>query len=166
MKTNMPAIFREYMALERLRTSADGIPVSDFQRWRQLKKSLNRHFRPDEAHRNEDQRESVRVPLKLRVGFETYGEIRDCLMTNLSRGGLFIATTAPLPQGSKLQIRIQIGESGQEIELQGEVASHNSGPGLLSEELGMGVKFVKCSEEQEKAVDDLYERTLQRAIQG
>ena len=166
MSTNMPAIFREYMALERIRSGDDGIPVAEFQRWCQLKKMLNRHFRPDLADRHEDQRGSVRVPLKLRVGFETYGEARECLMTNLSRGGLFIATSAPLPQGSKLQIWIRIEESSQEIELQGEVASHNSGPGLLSEEVGMGIKFVGCTEEQEKAIDDLYERGMQRAIQS
>jgi len=166
MNTNMPAIFREYMVLERLRSSADGIPVADYQRWCQLKKVLNNHFRPDLADRHEDQRESVRVPFKLRVGFETYGEIRECLMTNLSRGGLFIATTDPLPHGSKLQIWLRIEEGSQEIELQAEVASLNSGPGLLSDEVGMGVRFVNCNEEQEKAIDDLYERAMQRAIQS
>ena len=166
MTTNMPAIFREYMALERTRSSADGIAVSEFQRWCQLKKLLNRHFQPDLNDRHEDRRESVRVPVKLRVGFETYGEIRECLMTNLSRGGLFIATSAPLPHGAKLQVWIRIEESDHEIELQGEVASHNSGPGLLSDELGMGIKFVGKDEEQGKAIDDLYERALRQAIGG
>ena len=106
----------------------------------------------------------MRVPVRLRMGFESYGEIRESLMTNLSRGGLFIATPSPLPLGSTLQLRIRIEESEQEIEIEGEVASLNSGPGLLEEELGMGVKFVRLDEEQTKAVDDLYERASRKAL--
>jgi len=164
MSPNMPAVFREYMMLERMRTSEDGMSVRELQRWAALKKLLNKHFQPGVKDRDEDRRGSVRVPLKLRIGFETYGEIRECLMTNLSRGGVFISTPSPLPLGTSLQIWIRIEESGQELEISGEVASHNSGPGLLTEELGMGVRFVRMTEEQEKAVDNLYERTLRRAV--
>ncbi len=41
-----------------------------------------------------DRRGSVRVPVKLRVGFATYGELRESLMTNLSRGGLFVSRSS------------------------------------------------------------------------
>lgn len=166
MTPNMPAVFREYMNLERLRSSSEGISVAEYQRWMSLKRILNRHFQPDLLDHHNDRRDSVRVPARLRVGFETYGEIRDSLMTNLSRRGVFIATTDPLPLGSKMQVWIRIEESGQEVEVEGEVASNNSGPGLLSDELGMGIKFVHMTEEQEKAVDNLYERSLRRAIEA
>jgi len=46
------------------------------------------------------------------------------------------------------------------------VASHNSGPGLLTEEEGMGIRFVHLSEEQGEVVDQLYQRCLQKAIAG
>lgn len=164
MITNMPALFREYMALERRRIDSEGISVAEYQRWRQLKRLLNRYFQPDLPDEAADQRDSVRVPARLRVGFETYGEIRECLMSNLSRGGVFIATSDPLPMGSVLSLWIRIAESGQEIEVEGEVASHNSGPGLLSEELGMGIRFIHVSAEQEKQLDNLYERALLRAL--
>ncbi len=165
MHPNMPEIFREYMSLERRRASADGVTVAEYQRWVDLKRLLNRHFQPDIRDVHEDRRKSVRVPSKLRLAFETYGELRECLMSNLSRGGLFIVTTDPLPLGSVLKIWISIAESGQEIEVEGEVASHNSGPGLLSEELGMGIRFIRLSEEQEKAIDNLYEHSLRVAIE-
>ncbi len=165
MDPNMPAIFREYMSLERRRASSDGVTVAEYQRWVDLKRLLNRYFQPDIRDVHEDRRKSVRVPSKLRLAFETYGELRECLMSNLSRGGLFIVTTDPLPMGATLKIWISIAESGQEIEVEGEVASHNSGPGLLSEELGMGIRFIRLSEEQEKAIDNLYEHSLRVAIE-
>jgi len=166
MVRNLPALFREYMLLEGRKTATEGMTVADYQRWTQVKRVLNQHFQPGVQESHADRRESVRVPLRLRMGFQSYGEIRETLMTNLSRGGIFIATQSPLPLGSILRVRIRIEESGQEIDLAGEVASHNAGPGLLSEELGMGVKFCKMMPEQEKAVDDLYERSLRRAIEG
>jgi uncharacterized protein (TIGR02266 family) len=165
MVRNMPALFREYMNLERRRDAAEGMTVREFQRWMFLKRTLNRHFQPGVQDSQVDRRDSVRVPVRLHMGFQSYGEIRETLMTNLSRGGIFIATELPLPLGSSLHVWIRIEESGQEIDIEGEVASHNSGPGLLSEELGMGVKFVRMTPEQEKAVDNLYERTLRRAIE-
>jgi len=85
-------------------------------------------------------------------------------MTNVSRGGVFISTPEPLPLGAKLRLRIRIEETDEVLDLQGEVASLNSGPGLMTEELGMGIKFIRLSEEEEKAVDNLYERSLRRAL--
>ena len=165
MVRNMAGLFREFMALERRQASDDGFSMSDYQRWMDLKRILNRHFQPGLKERHADRRESIRVPVKLRLGFDSYGDMRECLMTNLSRGGLFISTASPLPLGSKLRLWIKVGESGDEVDLEGEVASHNSGPGLLTEECGMGVKFVRLSEEQEKAVENLFERSLRQAIE-
>ena len=162
---NLPAAFREYMVLERRRASEEGITLLDWQRWVQLKRILDRQFQ-SEIHGNaSDRREdSVRVPTRIRVGFESYGEIRESLMTNVSRGGLFITTPAPLPLGTKLRVQIRIAESQDVLDLQGEVAWQNSGPGLVSEELGMGIQLVRLTPEEEKAVDNLYERSLRKAI--
>lgn len=165
MLLNLPAAFREYMALERRRASDEGITVSDWQRWVQLKRILDRQFHAELNDPSSDRREdSVRVPTRLRVGFESYGEIRESLMTNVSRGGLFITTPDPLPLGTKIRVQIRIEEAGDVIDVQGEVAWQNSGPGLVSEELGMGIQFVRLTPEEEKAVDNLYEQSLRKAI--
>jgi uncharacterized protein (TIGR02266 family) len=165
MVRNMAGLFREYMALEHRRESDDGMSVADYQRWMDLKRTLNRHFQPELTKRNADRRDSIRVPVKLRLSFSSLGAIRQCLMTNVSRGGVFVSTATPLPLGTKIRLWIQVGDSGEEIEVEGEVASHNAGPGLLSDETGMGVRFVHLSEEQAKAVDNLYEHNLMRVIQ-
>jgi type IV pilus assembly protein PilZ len=165
MPKNMPAAFREYMTLERRRASEDGMTVADLQRWTQLKRVLNKHFQPGVQDTHSDRRDSIRVPARLRVGFKSYGEIRESLMTNMSRGGLFISTPEPLPLGTRLRVQLRIEESNDVIDLPAVVASRNSGPGLMSEELGMGVKFVQLSPDEEKALDNLYERALRRAIE-
>lgn len=165
MSKNMPAAFLEYMTFERRRASEEGMTVADLQRWTQLKRVLNKYFQPGVQDANSDRRNSIRVPARLRVGFKSCGEIRESLMTNMSRGGLFISTPEPLPLGTTLRVQVRIEESNDVIDLQGEVASHNAGPGLMSEELGMGVKFIQLSPDEEKALDDLYERALRRAIE-
>lgn len=165
MPRNMPAAFREYMVLERLRASEEGISVADWQRLGELKSLLDQQFQQQNQSSDRNrQRDSVRVPTRLRVGFESYGEIRESLMTNVSRGGLFIATASPLPLGTRMRIRICIEETGDVVDVEGEVAWHNMGPGLVSEEQGMGVQFVRLTEEEEKAVDNLYEGSLRKAI--
>lgn len=165
MPRNLPAAFREYMMLERRRSSEEGITVLEWQRWVQLKRVLDRQFDQEGKSTIPDRRaDSVRVPTRLRVGFESYGEVRESLMTNFSRGGVFISTPSPLPLGTKMRIQIRIGESDDVVDVQGEVAWHNMGPGLQTEEQGMGVQFVRLTEEEEKAVDNLYERSLHKAI--
>ena len=164
MNPNMPAAFREYMTLERVRSGEQEISVAEYQRWLQLKRVLNRHFQPGVQDSHEDRRESVRVPARLRVAFQSDGEIRESLMQNISRGGLFISTTEPLPLGTKVEIRVHTEESGENIDVKAEVASHIAGPGLMNEDLGMGVRFIELNESQAKAIDELYEHSLRQAI--
>lgn len=165
MLPNLPATFREYMLLERRRASEEGITVSDWQRWVQLKRILDRQFKQEGHESSADRREdSVRVPTRLRVGFESYGEIRESLMTNVSRGGLFISTQSPLPLGTKIRVQIRIEETGDVVDVPGEVAWHNMGPDLETEARGMGVQFVRLTPEEEKAIEDLYERALRKAM--
>ena len=164
MNPNMPAAFREYMTLERARSGEQEISVAEYQRWLQLKRVLNRHFQPGVQDSHEDRRESVRVPARLRAAFQSNGEIRESLMQNISRGGLFISTTEPLPLGTKVEIRVHTEESGENIDVKAEVASHIAGPGLMNEDLGMGVRFIELNESQAKAIDELYEHSLRRAI--
>ena len=164
MNPNMPAAFREYMTLERARSGEQEISVAEYQRWLQLKRVLNRHFQPGVQDSHEDRRESVRVPARLRVAFQSDGEIRESLMQNISRGGLFISTTEPLPFGTKVEIRVHTEESGENIDVKAEVASHIAGPGLMNEDLGMGVRFIELNESQAKAIDELYEHSLRQAI--
>jgi uncharacterized protein (TIGR02266 family) len=94
--------------------------------------------------------------------FQTAGELRRCLLTNLSRGGVFVSTAAPPPIGTMLRLRIEVAESGLQIEVDGEVVSTNVGNNFDTQQVGMGVRFVEPSPEAQRALDQLYEHALDR----
>lgn len=151
------------MRLQRKR-DAEGLSVSELEMWHSLKRALNRRFQPDLEETAEDRRESVRLPSRIRLEYESYGEIAPCLMTSLSRGGVFVATPTPLPIGTKITLWIVIEEREGSIEVPGEVVSHNLAADLGSEARGMGVRFGTLSDEQQRAIDEVYRRAANRAL--
>jgi len=163
--SDMPGLLRAYLALDE-RRRADGLSPIDMARWAQFKGALNRHFQPDLNEQHARSRESVRVPLDLNVNFESRGEIRKCLMKNLSAGGIFVATESPLPLGTPFNVRIRIERTGEEIELPGEVVSVGASANLAKEEHGMGVRFVNLNQAQLEQVTEFSEQTMKKAIGG
>jgi uncharacterized protein (TIGR02266 family) len=161
--SDMPGLLRAYLALDK-RRKAGGLSPTDMARWSQLKGALNRHFQPDVKEQHARSRESVRIPLDLNVNFESRGEVRKCLMKNLSTGGIFVATESPLPLGTPFNVRIHIERTGEEIELPGEVVSVGASADLAEEEHGMGIRFVHLTEAQIKLVAEFSEDAMKKAI--
>ncbi|HXV36971.1 MAG TPA: TIGR02266 family protein [Myxococcota bacterium] len=162
---DMPGLLRAYLALDK-RRKAGGLSPEEAARWSQLKATLNRHFQPGVADQHAMRRESVRVPLELNVDFESRGEIGRCLMTNLSAGGLFVATDAPLPIGTPFNLHIRVEKTGELLELPGEVVSMNVSANLASPERGMGIRFLNLDDRQRAQVAELYEAAMSKAIGG
>jgi uncharacterized protein (TIGR02266 family) len=162
---NMPAVFREYKRLDSMR-NGPGLSVQELERWTQLKRILTSHFTPAAGPKIAAKRTSLRVPTRLRVSFESFGELRNCLMTNISHGGLFIATDDPLEVGSKIRLRLKIEATGQDVELEGSVAVVNAGADMCSTERGMGIRFEKLSPEQEALIQEICGRALDQQTAG
>ncbi len=163
--SDMPGLLRAYLALDQ-RRKAGGLSPSELARWSQLKAALNRHFQPDLHEKHAQSRASVRVPLSLNVDFESRGEVRKCMMKNLSAGGIFVATDSPLPIGTPFNVRIRIEKAGEQIELPGEVVSVGASADLSHDQHGMGIRFLNLSEEQQKQVAELSEQAMRKAIEG
>jgi uncharacterized protein (TIGR02266 family) len=163
--SNMPGLLRAFLALDK-RRKAGGLSPTDMVRWSQFKNALNRHFEPGVNEQHARNRDSVRVPLDLNVDFESRGEVRKCMMKNLSAGGIFVATEWPLPLGTPFNVRIRIERTGEEIELPGEVVSVGASANLAEEKHGMGIRFVHLDEAQCKQVDELSEQAMKKAIEG
>ena len=155
------ARFREFIHLDRKRAAA-GLTTAEMERWTQLKRAFTKRLTPDAKNRA-DRRESMRVPVKLKVAFETVGALRDSYMTDFSRGGVFIATETPAEIGTSITLRIRIGETGDDVEVPGVVVTQNLGPGLQSTQRGMGVRFSEMPASVRKRIDDLYEQSLREA---
>ncbi len=152
------ARFREYAQLERKRAGG-GLTSEELERWTLLKRALNRNFSPELSDGRADQRTSVRVPSRLKVSFGSHAKLRDSRMTNISRGGLFIATKDPFEIGTRFELQIHVEESGSVLEVPVQVVCQNVGPDFQADS-GMGVRFLDLDPEQEKRLLDLYEKSL------
>jgi len=159
------AALREYIRLER-KSGAEGLAPDELRRFMHLKRQLSQRFAPGLSDEHADRRASVRVPARLRVAFHSKGELRQSLLTNLSRGGLFVETDHLLRIGTRMDLLIRIEEGDETLQIPVEVVSHNVGPQMKGGRRGMGVSFLPLSPEEQKRIDDLYERSLRRAASG
>jgi uncharacterized protein (TIGR02266 family) len=163
--SDMPGLLRVFLALDK-RRKASGLSPTEMARWSQLKGALSRHFEPSIEEQHARSRESVRVPLDLNVNFESLGEIRKCMMKNLSAGGIFVATESPLPIGTPFNVHIRIEKTGEDIQLPGEVVSVGASADLSAEKHGMGIRFVNLSDSQREQVEKFSEQVMKNAIEG
>jgi uncharacterized protein (TIGR02266 family) len=156
------AQFREYIRLDRKHRSG-GLTPTELERWTLLKRSLGRKFSPGLSDESYDQRSSVRLPAQLRVDFPSIAALRGELMTNLSRGGLFVATTHLLDIGTRVTLHINVESSDERLEIPAEVVSQNVGPRYESDPPGMGMRFLDMDEAVERRLEELYEETFHAA---
>ena len=156
------ATFREYMRLERRR--AAGLSPEEFKRWETLRRSLDRVVGPLDSRSSSEKRATPRVPTSLKVSFENLREMGEVLMSNLSRGGVFVAIDPPPPIGTELKLRIQIVDPPRELVLGGEVASLHVGPRFEVNNRGIGIRFVNLSREDQALVDELYEEQVEEYL--
>ena len=157
---NIAAVFRDYARLDLKRIGA-GLSVPEFEHWNRLKTTLDHELRSRDRAARDDRRSSPRIATRLRCSYADCDELRRASVTNLATGGVFISTTAPAPLGTRLQLRIQIEESGAEIEVPGVVVSTNFAPGQPRQR-GMGVRFDTVTPEMIEEISRLYAREAER----
>lgn len=147
------------MRLDRKRTGT-GLTIAELERWRLLKRALTREFSPDVREEAIDQRSSVRVPTRLQVSFVNGEDLADCLMTNISRYGVFIQTNRPFDLKTRFQLTIHVEDPRMEVTATVEVVSVGLGPTFRASQQGMGCRFVELSPDVEKQIVELYELSV------
>ncbi len=91
-----------------------------------------------------------------------YKSIKDFLIEysrNLSKGGFFMATPDPLPEGSKVRLQFYLPESSKEIKVLGKVIhtiTRENGR-QRNQEPGMGIRFTDFSPSKRKEIDEYIE---------
>lgn len=150
----------EYNRLERARVTS-GLSAEELQRWKALKEQLDRHFSPGSDPTKRSRRDSVRVPTRIKASFESLGSFRDSIMTNLSRGGVFVCTDCPLAIGEKVTLRISVEGEGTPLDVPARVVSTGVQGNFSTQRKGMGVAFLDMDPELRRRVDALYERALE-----
>lgn len=95
---------------------------------------------PNEALAPSERRQSDRKKLIVNVNFEDGDATGIANTRDIGIGGLYMATTAELEQGTPIQMRLTLG--GREVVLNGVVAYADTGQGV-------GVRFQNLSKEDE-----------------
>jgi uncharacterized protein (TIGR02266 family) len=102
----------------------------------------------------EEKRAHKRFLRTLEVKYSTVkGLISDWTM-NISKGGMFISTRDPLPEGTNLILKLKVPNSNEEIVLEGEVVwrvKPEESRGTLIP--GMGLRFKNIDEEAIKKIE-------------
>ncbi|HSZ83397.1 MAG TPA: PilZ domain-containing protein [Polyangia bacterium] len=95
-----------------------------------------------------ERREGPRIPIEMWVEETTDSERYFRRAGNLSRGGLGLDHTIPLPLGTVVNLTFTLPGDSNAVKIAGEIVS-TMGP----EELRMGVKFIGMTDEARARID-------------
>lgn len=98
----------------------------------------------------EDKRRQRRIPVELWIELEGEGELYFQRASNLSVGGAYFTQTFPLPVGTQATLRFSLPGDEHQIQCGGEIVN--------AEELGMGVRFLSLTSEDERRIEALVDR--------
>jgi uncharacterized protein (TIGR02266 family) len=100
------------------------------------------------------------VPLGSRCWCEADGITLYARLVNVSEGGVFIRTFAPLQQGSPARLRFVLDGTGREVQAEAVVVwIREAGPEPVPAP-GMGLRFVGIAEEHLQVLRDFVSRLM------
>lgn len=118
-------------------------------------KTLDQSQREASMKRNiRERRKYKRVPARVLIKYGNADQFFTDYIQNISRGGIFVPTYNPLPEGTHLQISFSLPFWDRLIETEGLVVhSIWHDPEKTIEPSGMGIQFQALSEENLKLID-------------
>ncbi len=100
-----------------------------------------------------ERRESPRIPVEMWVEESTERELYFQRSANLSVGGIFLENTIPHPKGTVVNLQFTLPGDTQPIKVRGEIVN-----AAASDELGMGIKFLDVSPDDQRRISDFVSR--------
>lgn len=93
---------------------------------------------------DDERRKMGRTPARLRVRFRSADDLITRYTTDISRGGMFVATTEALPLGAALELALELPDGGEPLVVSGRVVSvlDATRARTLGREAGVGVSFT------------------------
>ena len=107
----------------------------------------------DTTTKGPDRRLHTRHPIKVDVNYSHEENYLFAHATNLSELGIFITSKNPPQKGTMLNLNFSSPESGETIEVAGEVVWIETGEGGRTP--GMGVQFIDPSPQVRKRIKSL-----------
>ena len=115
--------------------------------------SIAPHLFPDNFNR----RGGPRVVMGIPVSYRTGGKIAAALSLNLSRGGIAIRTSGPLPRGTVVKLRFALPGSRREMDTEALVC-------WSDERAGMGLSFTSVKPADQASIDEFVNAHFFRSV--
>lgn len=106
----------------------------------------------------EDKRRATRLHHEIPVAYRTVGSFLTDWATNISQGGLFINTRAPLPVGTAVRILIQLPGAAFPHQLEGRVTRVSEFDNRANLVPGMGIEFTGVDEARRHELESFVAR--------
>jgi len=106
----------------------------------------------------QERRASPRIPVEMWVEESTERELYFQRGANIGLGGLFLERTIPHPRGTVVTLQFTLPQDTVSITVKGEIVNIGDSPG----ELGMGIKFLNLSAEDEERLRQFIERAAEK----
>lgn len=104
---------------------------------------------------SDDNRRDERLSAELKVDYRTGGSFVTDYSANVSRTGVFIQTSHPLPVGEKVRLRMQLPEGEAPFALDGVVKWVCTARDKGRHPPGMGIEFVDLPDPVHQQLDRL-----------
>lgn len=106
-------------------------------------------------------RGNERLPITLRVNFNTEMDFLNAQTRNISAGGMFIHTLHPLPEGVELNIHFEIPEVSMDFSTKAKIVWTASIDQTMDEaESGMGLEFVNLGTKKSEILQQYIESKI------
>lgn len=115
--------------------------------------SIAPHLFPDDSNRRGGPRVVMGIPVSYRAG----GKIAAALSLNLSRGGIAIRTSAPLPRDAAVKLRFALPGAKRQLEAEGVIC-------WSDERAGMGMRFTGVKPADQAAIDEFVDAHFFRSV--
>ncbi len=105
-----------------------------------------------------ERRTNERLPVQLRVDYQSTDSFISEYTMNISKGGMFISTRSPLDIGTTIELVFHIPGREVPFRIIGEVAwvtPYDRKSNLIP---GMGIKFKNMKDEDRKAFEEFIEK--------
>ncbi|MEL6347428.1 MAG: TIGR02266 family protein [Myxococcota bacterium] len=108
------------------------------------------------AIKSSERRIDRRLPIRIQVDYETLDEFLEDVTANISVGGMFIRTDAPLVVGTRFRLRFTLPDERRAIDAVGEVRWTVMPDRVNGRRVpGMGVRFDQLSESDQRQLETL-----------
>jgi uncharacterized protein (TIGR02266 family) len=101
-----------------------------------------------------------RVPARMRVEIEELAPQRYLTAVNISEGGIYLRTHAPLPENTLLHLSFTLPFDADSIQVAGTVVRAARLSAHLETEPGMGLRFIDLAEDTRSRIRNFVQWSL------